>query len=79
MHKKLRLIITTCLIAFASCITINAYATEPPPPGGGSAPAPPCWPPPCTIPIDGGISFLITAGVVYGGKKLYRKKASLDL
>ena len=39
-----------------------------PPPGGGMSP--PCWPPPC-LPIDGGISFLIAAAAVYGGKKLY--------
>ncbi len=31
---------------------------------------PPCWPPPC-VPIDGGISLLIAAGAIYGGKKLY--------
>lgn len=31
---------------------------------------PPCWPPPC-IPIDGGLSFLMMAGAVLGGKKAY--------
>ena len=35
-----------------------------PGPGGG----PPCWPPPC-IPIDGGLSLLIGAGALLGGKK----------
>lgn len=30
--------------------------------------APPCWPPPC-IPIDGGLSLLIAAGTLLGGKK----------
>ena len=34
-------------------------------PGGGP---PPCWPPPC-IPIDGGISALLAAGLLYGGAK----------
>lgn len=29
---------------------------------------PPCWPPPC-IPIDGGISLLVAAGTLLGGKK----------
>ncbi len=29
---------------------------------------PPCWPPPC-IPIDGGISLLVAAGTLIGGKK----------
>ncbi|MGV9011229.1 MAG: PID-CTERM protein-sorting domain-containing protein [Flavobacteriales bacterium] len=35
-----------------------------PGPGGG----PPCWPPPC-IPIDGGLSLLIGAGALLGGRK----------
>lgn len=33
----------------------------------------PCGPPfgdPCPIPLDGGISILIAAGLVYGGKKV---------
>jgi hypothetical protein len=30
---------------------------------------PPCWPPPC-IPIDGGLSFLIGAGALLGGKRI---------
>jgi len=42
-----------------------------PPPGGGpGTPPPDCWPAPC-IPIDGGIGFLILAGVALGGKKIY--------
>ena len=41
-----------------------------PPAGGGS---PVCWPPPC-IPIDGGISLLVAAGAIYGGKKLYSNR-----
>lgn len=45
-----------------------SMAAPPPPPSGGPA----CWPPPC-IPIDGGISLLIAAGAIYGGKKLYDK------
>ncbi len=55
------------LVASASC-----FAGPPPPPGPGG---PLCWPPPC-IPIDGGISLLIAAGVIYGGSKLYSKKNS---
>jgi len=35
-------------------------------PGTGGGPA--CWPPPC-IPIDGGLSLLIGAGALLGGKK----------
>ncbi len=30
---------------------------------------PSCWPPPC-IPIDGGLGFLIAAGIAYGVKKI---------
>lgn len=43
-------------------------------PSSGSA-APDCFPPPC-IPIDGGTTLLIAAGVAIGGKKAYdlRKK-----
>jgi len=41
---------------------------------GGPPPPPP--PPPPSIPIDGGIGFLIAAGLLYGAKKIYdsRKK-----
>lgn len=39
-------------------------AAPAPPPSGG----PGCWPPPC-IPVDGGIVFLMAAGVIYGAKK----------
>ena len=51
-----------------------AGGPPPPPPGGGG---PPCFPPPC-IPIDGGISFLLAAGVALGAKKIFdsRKKSS---
>jgi hypothetical protein len=36
---------------------------------------PPCWPPPC-IPIDGGVSALIMAGLVYGGGKAMQMRRS---
>jgi hypothetical protein len=39
-----------------------------PPTGGGG---PPCWPPSTCIPIDGGLSFLLVAGAVYGAKKMH--------
>ncbi|MCX8081216.1 MAG: hypothetical protein N3F09_08275 [Bacteroidia bacterium] len=48
---------------------LNAAGPPPPPPSGG----PPCWPPPCTIPIDGGIGFLMAAGLGYGIKKIHEK------
>jgi hypothetical protein len=59
-------------ILFAVFILVNINLTfggAPPPP----PPTPGCWPPPC-IPIDGGISLLIAAGAIYGGRKLYKNK-----
>ena len=64
-------------ILFFIFVLINykfAFAGPPPPP----PPTPGCWPPPC-IPIDGGISLLIAAGAIYGGKKLYNLKKEKDL
>lgn len=58
-------------LTFLSTFFINhLFALPPAAPSG-----PGCWPPPC-MPIDGGISFLIAAGVAYGGKKVlnHRKK-----
>ncbi|MBD81198.1 MAG: hypothetical protein CL840_19930 [Crocinitomicaceae bacterium] len=40
-----------------------------PPGGGGPGGQGGCIPPPC-VPIDGGISVLIAAGVALGGKKI---------
>lgn len=36
---------------------------------------PPCWPPPC-IPIDGGVSALVLAGLAYGGGKALQLRRS---
>ncbi len=57
-------IFTVCVVPIKKSLAAGA----PPPPQT-------CWPPPC-IPIDGGISLLIAAGVALGGKKMYgfRKK-----
>ncbi len=50
------------------------FLFAPPPGPGGDQGLPPCGPPfhfdPC-IPIDGGISLLIAAGLAYGGKRAY--------
>lgn len=69
-----RFFISFILISFSATL----FAAKPSP-VGGAAPlggGPPaaggCWPPPC-VPIDGGISLLIAAGAVYGGRKLYQK------
>ena len=56
---KLRVIFTLYAIIF-NCII---YAQVGPPP------SPSCWPPPC-IPIDGGLGFLVAAGIAYGVKKI---------
>ncbi len=74
--KKL---ITYIIFLFGIVISLelNAQGGPPPPPGGGpGGGTPPCWPPPC-VPIDGGITFLLAAGAIYGTKKIYdiNKKA----
>ncbi len=69
MKIQVKHIITLALILGVSYLaTAGAPPPPPPPPGGGMTP--PCWPPPC-IPIDGGLSFLVAAAAIYGGKKLY--------
>lgn len=65
MSSKFSLILFFTLGFASLCV-----ALPPPPPSGG---APDCWPPPC-VPIDGGISLLIAAGAVYGGRKLYKNQ-----
>ena len=67
----LPLIIAIALITFPGIF--SEIFSQPPLPDG-----PGCWPPPCTVPLDGGITFLIAAGAIYGGKKLFdNKKKSL--
>lgn len=56
---RITLAIVALLIPFAGVVLAQ--------PGGVGGP-PPCWPPPC-IPIDGGVSLLIAAGTILGGKK----------
>lgn len=62
MNNVLRSLVTMILIAAPMAAVVMAQPTI-----GGP---PPCWPPPC-IPIDGGLSFLMMAGAVLGGKKAY--------
>lgn len=59
MHKVLRSLI---LLAATLLPSLGALMAQP---VGGP---PPCWPPPC-IPIDGGVSALVAAGLLYGGAK----------
>lgn len=53
---------------FVSMILFSGTLFSQPLPDEGAEPA--CWPPPC-IPIDGGIGFLIAAGLAFGAKKVY--------
>ena len=72
MRKYAKHIVATCLV-FGGLMVSDSYAPPGGDPvvGGGSAG---CWPPPC-IPIDGGISFLIAAGIAFGAKKALDIKA----
>lgn len=63
--KKILITLTfLSLIGFSK--ELNA---QPPDPGGGGG-GPSCFPPPC-VPIDGGLSWLLVAGTLYGGKKIF--------
>lgn len=66
MKKILLNLLIFALVAFPAIIFAQ--------PASGTA-APGCFPPPC-IPIDGGTTLLIAAGMAIGGKKAYdlRKK-----
>lgn len=55
-------------ILFLSIFTFEMKAQGPPDPGGGGEPG--CFPPPC-VPVDGGLSWLLIAGTLYGGKKVF--------
>lgn len=71
MYKKLKKYIYITILLISVSLVNNAFAgggPPPKPPGNGGGP--PCWPPPC-VPIDGGLSLLLAAGVLYGGKKVY--------
>jgi len=59
-------------IALVLLMTGGMYLVSNAQPGGGppTAGSPSCWPPPC-VPIDGGISILMVAGLAIGAKKMY--------
>jgi len=67
--------ILTFLIWLLIVNYVHAAGPPPPPPPTGG---PPCWPPPCAIPIDGGIGFLMAAGLGYGAKKIYDSLKKAD-
>lgn len=67
---KLFFITLTFLLAIGFANELFAGGPPGPPSGGPGGGGPPCWPPPC-VPIDGGISYLLALGAIYGGKKIY--------
>ena len=69
MMKK---VITLMSLALMLGFSHNLVAQGPPPPPGGGQGDPP------TIPIDGGLSLLLAAGVAYGGKKVYEMNKKED-
>ncbi len=60
------------VITFLFFIAENLLAQPDPGPGA------PCWPPGFCIPIDGGISFLVAAGIAFGVKKTWDMKKQKD-
>ncbi len=62
MKSVLRFAVVACSMALP--VLGGLWAQGGPPVGG----PPPCWPPPC-IPVDGGLSLLIGAGVLLGAKR----------
>jgi len=62
-------IIKHSLCLFALLLISTAVSAQFGPPATGPGPGG-CFPPPC-VPIDGGISLLIAAGVGLAGKKAY--------
>ena len=66
MKKKSILFGLLTIVAVILCVTLDAQ-----PPLSGTT-GPPCFPPPC-IPIDGGTTLLVAAGLIWGGKKVFDK------
>lgn len=63
MVKTYILFLVFILVTTVACINVVLAQGPPPPP-----------PPPSQIPIDGGVSLLVAAGVAYGAKKVYDNK-----
>jgi hypothetical protein len=66
---KSKNIIKLSLIIFIVFMPFVSIIAQPQGPGGGGGPSG-CWPPGLCVPIDGGISFLIAAGLGLGAKKI---------
>ena len=67
MKLKNRKIVVFMFVVFFLLIGLQLLADPNPP----DSPVPQ---PPNGAPIDGGLSFLIAAGVAYGSKKLFNKR-----
>lgn len=70
--EKLNYLLVIIAVFVVGAATSVVYAQPPGglPPGGANGATPPCWDPSC-VPVDGGVSILIAAGVALGGKKIY--------
>lgn len=78
LHKTLEAMKSTKNLLLAGLCTLGLVlstelVTAQPGGGGGPGNQQGCIPPPC-VPIDGGISILLAAGALYGGKKVYDHK-----
>ncbi len=58
------------VLSFVIALSLGTDVLAGPPGGGGGPGGGGCVPPPC-VPIDGGISLLVAAGVALGGKKIF--------
>lgn len=74
MMKILKVALLTSLVFYA--FSASAQGGGPSFPFGGGPE--PCGVPfdPCPVPIDGGVGFLLAAGLVYGGKKIKDRNSS---
>jgi len=61
--KKLYTVLILFLLVFFCPVFLSSVIGQPPPP-----------PPVEDIPIDGGLGFLLVAGMAYGAKRLHDKK-----
>jgi hypothetical protein len=69
-NKKISIAVLLCLLIIS---TIPAYSQLPPPP------PPPCTVPPCNVPINSGILFLLGAGLALGISMLYKTQKNKAL
>lgn len=75
MKKNFRSLITALIILFGVSIAQVSFSQPPsPPPSGGNGGS--HTPMGGAAPIDGGLIFLLAAGIGYGAKKVYHAKIS---